>query len=122
MGSELVKLAKPNRKNESWKYTQNWIAFEIGIACEKEIDVWAISDGVPINFPMPYLNNYFPADPNLDEKYPGDDKAFQVPYNDDANNTHGIKCRNCGAEFNLHKHIGEMVCPQCLKSTMYRLI
>ncbi len=62
VGPELVKAQKESDKDEAsreqWKYTQNWIAYEIGLACQKGIDVWVICDNVEINFPVPYLNNY----------------------------------------------------------------
>lgn len=43
---------------ENWKHTQNWIAYEIGIASERLKDVWVLCDDVEINFPVPCLNNY----------------------------------------------------------------
>src|SRR3989339_89756 len=55
---ELVK--NQGLKISGWEHTQNWIAYEIGLACQLGIDVWAICDDVFINFPMPYINNYFP--------------------------------------------------------------
>lgn len=56
VGKELVN--SQDSDDPQWRYTQNWIAYEIGLACERGIDVWAICDDVLINFPMPYINNY----------------------------------------------------------------
>jgi len=46
--------------NTEWEYTQNWIAYEIGVASELQIDIWVVCDRAKINFPVPYFNNYFP--------------------------------------------------------------
>ena len=62
VGKQLVKAQAASEKDpklrEEWKHTQNWIAYEIGLACERGIDVWVYCDHVKINFPVPYLNNY----------------------------------------------------------------
>jgi len=62
VGKELVKAQRLSetsiKASEKWTHTQNWIAFEIGVACHKGIDVWVICDNVTINFPVPYLNHY----------------------------------------------------------------
>jgi len=64
IGKELVKMQKKSSHDpktaQSWKYTQNWIAYEIGLSCERGIDVWVLCDAVPINFPVPYFNHYQP--------------------------------------------------------------
>lgn len=65
VGKELVNSQDSGDSN--WKYTQNWIAYEMGLACQLGIDVWAICDDeVLINFPMPYINNYLVG--NLEEE------------------------------------------------------
>ncbi len=63
IGKELMKAQKMeeqnNEKRKSWKHTQNWIAYEVGLACSKGIDVWVLCDyDVEMNFPVLYLNNY----------------------------------------------------------------
>ena len=59
VGEGLVNSQKTTIQDGDWKFTQNWIAFEIGVACQKGIDVWAVCDeGIKINFPMPYITNY----------------------------------------------------------------
>ena len=52
VGEELVKSQV--RADPNWKYTQNWIAYEVGLACQRNIDVWVVCDAkVVINFPVP---------------------------------------------------------------------
>ena len=71
VGKELVK--SQNENEPEWRYTQNWIAYEMGLACQKGIDVWAICDDVLINFPMPYINNYLAVSLKHEP-------AFKLPY------------------------------------------
>jgi len=70
VGKELVKMQEKSACDpetaRSWKYTQNWIAFEIGLACQQNIDVWVLCDDVTINFPVPYFNNYLPFRVSVD--------------------------------------------------------
>lgn len=62
IGKELVKQQATAdtsvEARENWKHTQNWIAYEIGIASSRLMDVWVLCDDVEINFPVPYFNNY----------------------------------------------------------------
>jgi hypothetical protein len=62
IGKEFVKQqASANTSPEArdnWKHTQNWIAYEVGIASAKDIDIWVLCDDVETNFPVPHLNNY----------------------------------------------------------------
>ena len=106
-----------------WKYTQNWIAYETGLACQAGIDVWVICDNVEINFPVPYFNNYEVwgvSTKGQVEWLKGiltrydSGQTFPVP-------TGGkdICCPNihCGINFNLHSKIKAgttIICPQCL--------
>jgi len=64
IGKELVKMQdESSRSSETaqrWKYTQNWIAYEVGLACQKGIHVWVLCDDVLINFPIPYFTHYEP--------------------------------------------------------------
>ena len=133
VGKELVKAQAASdvspEARDKWKHTQNWIAYEIGIACERMMDVWVLCDDVEINFPVPYLNNYvlhrdfefykkilsdyrkgkkyrtfrlLPTTSSLIRSYK---LAFRCPYN------------TCRAVFNLHSplHKGEVFkCPTCL--------
>jgi hypothetical protein len=62
VGKELVKAQKIAESDpasrEVWKYTHNWIAYEVGLACQQGKDVWVICDDIEINFPVPYLTHY----------------------------------------------------------------
>jgi len=64
VGKELVKMQDKSSKDaktaRDWKYTQNWIAYEIDLACQRDIDVWVLCEDIPINFPVPYFNHYQP--------------------------------------------------------------
>ena len=127
IGKELVKAQISG--DPSWAYTQNWIAFEIGVACERGIDVWVVCDDVPINFPVPYLNNYLPV--SLQHKevfdyftevlriyaqgvkttFPNPQDVVECPYQAD-----------CKGVYNLPMQIqagGRIICPQCLREVEF---
>jgi hypothetical protein len=120
IGRELV-MAQ-NMHDSSWAHTQNWISYEIGIACERGMDVWALCDDVPINFPIPYLNNYLPSSirrreifyffvKNVVRAYAQGDK---LPFRDPE---FSVECPGCGAVFNLWVRLppeATIICPQCL--------
>ena len=58
IGSEAVfLLLGPNVSSSI--YTQNWIAFEVGLACALGKSVWVFEqEGSYIEFPIPYLTDY----------------------------------------------------------------
>ena len=87
----------------SWEYTQNWIAFEIGVACDKGIDVWVICDDESINFPVPYLNNYLTV--SLRHR-----DAFDYLVQNLDNYARGLRT-NSPVQMKAGSRI---VCPQCL--------
>ena len=134
VGKELVKSQAASDESpearEEWKHTQNWIAYEVGLACEKGIDVWVLceSRNVRINFPVPYLNNYALG---LGGKKLEFIRSVLETYNEGGNYPLGIweeerqiSCPNseCGAEFNFHSIIskgGKVVCPTCLKAMVF---
>jgi len=127
IGKELVRAqALPD---PLWPYTQNWIAYEIGIACQREIDVWVICDDVTINFPVPYLNNYLPVSLRHTEvfdsflevlkiyarglgiAFPDPQYAIECPYTAD-----------CKAIYNLPLQLqpsSTIICPQCLHEIIF---
>jgi hypothetical protein len=40
-------------------YTQNWVAFEVGLACATNKRVWVFQqDGSTVNFPIPYATDF----------------------------------------------------------------
>ena len=132
VGRQLVKSQaasdKSPKSREEWKHTQNWIAYEVGLACEKGIDVWVLCEyrNVRINFPVPYFNNYALGlggrklafirevleNYSMEKNYPLGrwDRNISCPY------------RDCEAEFNLHTAIkkgGKLICPTCLKVMVF---
>jgi len=125
VGKELVKAqaASDSKSREEWKYTQNWIAYEIGVACQRGIDVWVCCDSVEINFPVPYLNNYAIYG---DQKWM---RAILEAYGEGETFPLGKKGRNdrcvyetCQATYNLYSIIpknGKVTCPTCLKTNIY---
>lgn len=129
VGPELVASQASPYEQETWKYTQNWIAYEIGLACQRDIDVWVVCDeGVEINFPVPYFNNYQPfglrPGPNFDFM-----RAILSLYSQGLTFRLGtlnreVRCPydDCQAEFNLHAELQPsqtIICPQCLRVIVF---
>ena len=128
IGKELVKNQR--KGGDEWNYTQNWIAFEIGVACQKGIDVWAICDDVAINFPMPYINNYLTVGLKhntsfnylrgiLEDYKKGNSFSYPYKTNGVSKRNYSTKCPydHCNMEFNLHVQLSskeQIICPQCL--------
>jgi hypothetical protein len=121
--------AQADSYDPHWKYTQNWIAFEIGLACQRGIDVWVVTDeGIDMNFPVPYLNNYWlygvSSDRNreamrsiLDNYNKGYTFGFPSAPMDTS-----CPYANCGVEFNLWAELapGSIIkCPQCLMDIQF---
>ena len=138
VGKELVKAqamsGKSKKYRDEWKHTQNWIAYEIGLACQRGIDVWVVCDeNVTLNFPVPYLNNYLVYGLGAEEEngngqigfirwvleeYSKKRKFALGRFNRDT------KCpyENCGAEFNLHTELSpkvEIICPTCCQTIVF---
>lgn len=122
IGKELVE--SQDSRDPEWRFTQNWIAYEIGVASQIGIDVWAICDNISINFPMPCINNYLPTGlgeketfgyaRSVLEKYK-EGETFPYPFKD-----LGVECQydDCKLGFNLHTPLApkhEIKCPQCLR-------
>lgn len=136
VGKELVKAqamsGKSKKYRDEWKHTQNWIAYEVGLACQKGIDVWVVCDRVALNFPVPYLNNYVWSIEGYKEKRERGIKFIRSVlerYSENKRFPLGldkrkIKCthKNCGAEFNLHTPIvlgGSIICPTCCQTIVF---
>jgi len=131
VGKELVNAQEESDsstiESEKWKYTQNWISYEVGLACHKGIDVWVICDGIQINFPVPYLNNYeiYGIHENSRKMYrevlENYSKGFIYP----TPSEHTISCsrNNCKAVYNLHSIIPKedfILCPTCLHTISFK--
>jgi hypothetical protein len=137
VGKQLVEMQAKSEIDltfkEKWKFTQNWIAFEIGVACQLGIDVWVYCDNVNINFPVPYLNNYeIWGIPQVDrasleflrsvfrDYTRGIDTPIHGTYVHGPDRTH--ECPHCGATFNLHSILPkgiEIPCPTCLATLKF---
>ncbi len=133
IGRELVK--NTGRNDPSWKFTQNWISFEVGIACQLGIDIWAIcEEGISMNFPVPYVNNYISG--RFKDKNDDGFMILKASFEDYKNRINfkypfskcgrpvGVSCPNfnCKLEFNLFNVIprgGTIRCPQCLRDMTF---
>lgn len=134
--SHISSSERKKLQGTDWHYTQNWIAYEIGVACQKGIDVWAICDeSVEINFPMPYVNNYLIIFPEYKKdafKYIrwivgeyAKGQCFPIKKVCQDFRIERMKCIYCKMEFNFHKYFlveehiidffPEIKCPQCLE-------
>jgi hypothetical protein len=133
VGKELTEAQQSSETDaaarENWKHTQNWIAYEIGVACQRGIDVWVICDSVNINFPVPYLNNYDTW--GIRKELPLSLAWIKWVF-DEYNNGRSMtlkghpgfnyKCTYCGAVFNLHSELPkgmQVPCPTCLKAMSF---
>jgi len=126
VGPELVK--SQDQGSPDWKFTQNWIAYEVGLACALGIDVWVLCNNVDINFPVPYLNNYSIG--KIQTKAGGFERFVLRTYLEGATFPFGfdekIKCfcpyKDCGAKFNFHNvmQVGSSTnCPTCLRKLAF---
>ena len=125
VGKSLVAAQRTHPSD--WEYTQNWISYEIGIASQLGIDVWVLCDGVEINFPVPYLNNYIPYSIRTEHNF----KRFVGVLEDYANekkyavsSKYAVTCpySGCSISYNLEATVpkdGEVVCPCCLRSMVF---
>jgi hypothetical protein len=126
IGPELVK--SQNQGSQDWKFTQNWIAYEVGLACALGIDVWVVCNNVEINFPVPYLNNYSIG--SIQTKADGFErdvlqnylqgKSYPFGYNEKKK----LFClhKDCGAKYNFHNVMdvdSTVDCPTCLQKIKF---
>ena len=132
VGKELV--SSQLQKESQWVHTQNWISYEIGLACQKNIDVWSICDDVAINFPMPYINNYctisvkkkdaFNYMKSVLEEYVNGRNFSYPSIHTPTGKSRGVVCpyADCKMEFSLHVILepnAQIVCPQCLRNMVF---
>lgn len=125
VGKELVRNQK--EQTTGWEHTQNWIAYEIGIASALGRDVWVICDDVPINFPVPHVTDYLPTSPRhepvlnyMQKIVDGYFSASSVPVHPKhiANCTHEA----CGVAFHLPVTVQKyesINCPCCLQKIIF---
>jgi hypothetical protein len=110
-----------------WKFTQNWIAYEVGLACQRGMDIWVLCNEVNINFPVPYLNNYCvgPIEPHAEGFTASVLLAYKVGRRFRWDHRkRGLMCpyEDCKSTFNLHMSIpkkGRIICPTCLRDITF---
>jgi hypothetical protein len=105
-------------------YTQNWIAFEVGLSCALGKRVWVFEQmGSKIDFPIPYVTDYllYSLDDNIHFDYV---KGIIEGYGENVNSLHPkgkipdgllVECRHCHLEFSMHQTFGAYYCPSCRK-------
>ena len=106
-------LLGPNVKNSD--YTQNWIAFEVGLSCAYGKSVWVFEEvGSKINFPIPYVTDYVRYDLNEAISFNEIRKIIES-YGNRTGKPLGLEttCRHCGSTFFTHGWIGAYYCPVC---------
>ena len=95
------------------KYTQNWVAFEVGLACQAGKNVWVFEKNYQItDFAVPYLTHYVLYDPT----YNGDFKFVRnIIQNRGVSGNWGklVTCTKCGIGYNLCTSVDEWTCPCC---------
>ena len=111
-------------------FTENWVAFEVGLSCAFGKDVWVFEQiNSNSDFPIPYLTDYmlynleiqehFDYIRSVMESYKRSVPAF--PFNVDARtkrntpNGNTINCthENCCSRFQLHTIVPSLYCPIC---------
>jgi hypothetical protein len=121
-------LLGPNIRNSY--FTENWVAFEVGLACAFGKEVWVFEPlELKTDFPIPYVTDYMLY--NLQESQcfdyiRGVMEAYKNPVpifpligegRDKRHIPYGelIKCpyTNCQLEFHLHTTIQSLCCPLC---------
>lgn len=110
-------------------HTQNWVAFEVGLACALGKDVWVFEQyGSCIEFPIPYLTDYSLydfRDPSHFKYTRGIIEGYGKPLSifplgdprTKRNISRGIpvECtyENCKSKYFLHTNIESFNCPSC---------
>ena len=120
IGQELA--AKQASHGLEWEYTQNWIAFEIGLAAQLGIPVWiCVDEGVTINFSVPYATDYIIGERESNRPYLRDVLTYynQILRFSHPGQNYVVRCPydNCQLDFRFHNAMsaGSIVaCPQCL--------
>jgi hypothetical protein len=107
--SVFVLLSNAVRDRE---HTQNWIAFEVGVACQAKKNVWVFERSENyINFAVPYLTHFLAYHPSKDRNI----KLLR-----EIIKTNGIgkdwgdsvHCFNCGTVYKI-PNINKWFCPCC---------
>lgn len=125
---------------EERAHTRNWIDFEVGIACERSLDVWVVEPKDRVEYNVPYLTHHIVM-PNLwnDEsvktlkdailKWRGYDYSAGKLPSFRISNRNGYRCSNpkCELIFLQVNQENPFICPACrteqdLNGMMYEKI
>lgn len=125
----FVSLSEPLQRLD-YRHTQNWIDYEVGLACQRELPVWVFEPfEVQVDFPIPYCTHTVRFDhSNVDHvkwlkgqleylrdhgagRY-GNQRQFPSRRYD---GTLSVRCLNprCGLEFFQLNSEGDFWCPSC---------
>ena len=121
-------LLGPNIKRNY--YTENWVAFEVGLACAFEKEVWVFEPvNLELDFPVPYVTDYMEYNLDIPEIFDYVKEVMAeyksvVPFfplgqerRDRRRIPKGmlVNCPNpeCRATFHLHIDLPIIKCPSC---------
>jgi hypothetical protein len=127
----FVSLSEPLMRID-YRHTQNWIDYEVGLACQRELQVWVFEPTeTPIDFPIPYCThcvrlNYDDVEnakwlklelENLSAHHARRFGLGAFPKTRYDGNP-AVQCPNerCGLEFFQLNRTGDFFCPSCRKS------
>lgn len=131
IGNKFTEIQKnlPNTSEyKSWVFTQNWIAYEIGVAAQKGIEVWVLCQHPDIHFPVPYLTNLYFWEGNLTDPTQRELIFFLETYKNnryilfDKKMRHTCSNPSCRITFNIIQSLAkgaEIKCPSCLQITEF---
>lgn len=117
----FVLLSNPLLQH-NYAHTRNWIDFEVGIACQRRIDVWVFEPMHQIiNFAVPYATHHVRYESTSDDHVKilralieNINKAFPRVLDGGLL----VRCtnENCGISFYQLNGAGEFNCPSCRKT------
>jgi hypothetical protein len=125
IGKEFTEIQK-SLTPDAWLFTQNWIAYEIGVAAQKGIEVWVLCENTDINFPVPYFTNLYFWEGNLAEQK--ELIFFLKTYKEnkyimfDKRMRHTCSNPNCRITYNIIQPLAKgakIKCPSCLRITEF---
>ncbi len=104
-------------------FTQNWISFEVGIACGMSLtsgkDVWVFEPvQYNVRFPVPYLDHYmlYEIDDVDSMNYIREImEGYKSLFKKIPQGFVEVECSHCGVNFKLHTQLQEFNCPACRK-------
>jgi hypothetical protein len=111
-------------------FTENWVAFEVGLACAFGKEVWVFEPmNLSIDFPIPYITDYMPYNLEIQEHFDyirGSMEAYKSPVPIFPVGVEGrdkryvpkgilVNCPhpNCQLKFHLHTDVPSLYCPSC---------